>query len=57
MEMDISPKTGNLVSAHNYSDEASHLGKFSSFLKKWRSSGKNTHVMFEGGLRCEWLRL
>ena len=56
MMMDISFKTANLVSTHNHTDEAGHLGKFSAFLKKWRSLGKNAHGMLEGGLRCEWLR-
>jgi hypothetical protein len=56
MLMDISFKTTNPVSAHNHTDEAGHLGKFSSFLKKRRSSGENAQGMLEARLRCEWLR-
>jgi hypothetical protein len=28
---------------------------FSSFLKKWRSSGKNAHGILGAGVRCEWV--
>ena len=50
-------KIANLVSAHNPTDEAGHLGKFSSFVKKWQQLGKHAHGMLEARLRCEWLRL
>jgi len=56
MLMDTSFKTANLVSVHIHTGEAGHLGKFSAFVKKWQSLGKNAHGMLGGGLRCEWLR-